>query len=63
MGPTVRRDNMPLRLEYDANEIGRNTDNYNEAISKLEQTPFTGTDGDDSSWSRFWLLQGTGLPY
>ncbi len=62
-GPTVRRDNMPLRLEYDANEIGRNTDNYNEAISKLEQTKYTGTDGDDSSWSKFWLLQGTNLPY
>ena len=62
-GPTVKRDNMPLRLEYDANEIGRNTDNYEEAISRLVQTPFTGTDGNDSSWSRFWLIQGTGKPY
>ena len=62
-GPTVRRDNMPLRLEYDANEIGRNTDNYEDAISKLEQTKYTGTDGNDSSWSKFWLLQGTHKPY
>ncbi|MFA5815646.1 MAG: SusD/RagB family nutrient-binding outer membrane lipoprotein [Bacteroidales bacterium] len=57
IGPRGRRDAMPLRFRYDATERERNKTNYNSAISKLVQTAFTAQDGNDSSWSKFWLLQ------
>ncbi len=56
-GPRGRRNAMPLRFRYDANEKNRNSANYQEAIQNLVETPFTGQDGKDSSWSKFWLLQ------
>ncbi|MCF6333016.1 MAG: SusD/RagB family nutrient-binding outer membrane lipoprotein [Draconibacterium sp.] len=56
-GARGKRDAMPLRLRYDANEKNRNSANYSDAISKLVETPFTSQDGKDSSWSKFWLLQ------
>ncbi|MEL7589463.1 MAG: SusD/RagB family nutrient-binding outer membrane lipoprotein [Prolixibacteraceae bacterium] len=56
-GPRGRRNAMPLRFRYDANEKNRNPENYSAAISNLVETPFTGQDGKDSSWSEFWLLQ------
>ncbi|MGV8096614.1 MAG: SusD/RagB family nutrient-binding outer membrane lipoprotein [Mangrovibacterium sp.] len=56
-GPRGRRNAMPLRFRYDANEKNRNSDNYNEAIGNLVETAFTGQDGKDSSWSKMWLLQ------
>ena len=57
------RDAMPLRYEYGGNEISRNNANYKEAIKSLVETPYTATDGKDSSWSKFWLIQGTNKPY
>ncbi|MEN8117237.1 MAG: SusD/RagB family nutrient-binding outer membrane lipoprotein [Bacteroidota bacterium] len=57
VGPKGERDAMPLRYQYDSNEIARNTDNYNVAINNLFETEFTAQDGKDSSWSKFWLLQ------
>ncbi len=57
------RDAMPLRYEYGGNEIARNNANYSEAIKSLVETPYTATDGKDSSWSKFWLIQGTNKPY
>jgi hypothetical protein len=48
---------------YGNDEKNRNNTNYLSAINNLEETEFTATDGKDSSWSRFWLLQGTGKPY
>lgn len=56
-GPNGRRNAMPLRFRYDATEKNRNADNYADAIENLVETPFTGQDGKDSSWSKFWLLQ------
>ena len=63
IGPIATRDAMPLRGMYGNDEKNRNNTNYLNAISNLEQTDFTAQDGDDSSWSKFWLLQGTGKPY
>lgn len=63
IGPIARRDAMPLRFLYGNDEKNRNNTNYLNAISNLEETEFTAQDGKDSSWSRFWLLQGTGKPY
>jgi hypothetical protein len=62
-GARGRRDAMPIRYRYDANEKNRNATNYATAISGLEQTGFTAEDGNDSAWSKMWLLQGTGKPY
>jgi hypothetical protein len=63
IGPIAKRDAMPLRYMYGNDEKNRNNTNYLNAISNLEETDFTAQDGKDSSWSRFWLLQGTGKPY
>jgi hypothetical protein len=63
VGPKGVRDAMPIRYEYGPNEKGRNNANYLQAAGNLVETPYTATDGKDSSWSRFWLLQGTGKPY
>jgi hypothetical protein len=57
VGPRGKRDAIPLRFKYDATERERNIDNYNSAISNLVQTPYTAQDGNDSAWSKFWLLQ------
>jgi hypothetical protein len=57
IGLKGEREAMPIRYEYDSNEKARNADNYDAAISKLVETPFTAQDGKDSSWSKFWLLQ------
>lgn len=56
-GAKGKRDAMPLRFRYDANEKNRNAANYQTAISGLVETSFTAQDGKDSSWSKFWLLQ------
>jgi len=63
VGTMGLRTAMPLRYQYGGNEIARNFDNYSQAISGYQQTAFTEQDGNDSSWSKFWLLQGTNLPY
>lgn len=57
VGPRGKRNAMPLRVRYDANEKNRNSANYQEAIKKLVQTPYTAQDGNDSAWSKMWLLQ------
>ncbi|MGC9352526.1 MAG: SusD/RagB family nutrient-binding outer membrane lipoprotein [Mariniphaga sp.] len=63
IGPRGLRDAMPLRYEYGSSEKARNAANYQNAIQNLQETGFTATDGKDSSWSKFWLLQGTDNPY
>ena len=62
-GPLGKRAEMPIRFRYDAAEKSRNATNCSSAISKLVQTPFTSQDGNDSSWSKMWLLQGSTIPY
>uniref|UniRef100_UPI0032180432 SusD/RagB family nutrient-binding outer membrane lipoprotein n=1 Tax=uncultured Draconibacterium sp. TaxID=1573823 RepID=UPI0032180432 len=57
VGPKGRRDAMPIRYRYGGSEKDRNNDNYNSAVSKLVETANSGTEGKDSSWSKFWLLQ------
>ena len=56
-GAKGKRDAMPLRARYDANEKNRNGDNYATAVAKLVPTPFVAQDGNDSAWSKMWLLQ------
>ena len=57
------REAMPLRFQYGASEKDRNNVNYDAAIQNLQETDYTATDGEDSAWSKFWLLQGTNKPY
>ena len=63
LGPIAKRDAMPIRFLYGNDEKNRNNTNYLDAISSLVETEFTAQDGEDSSWSKFWLLQGTVNPY
>ncbi len=64
-GNFAKRDKLPLRFYYHADdEISRNTENAQEAIGRLEATPYQGTDpSKNSAWSKMWVLQGTGKPY
>ena len=57
------RQQIPVRFMYDNTELQNNPDNSAAAISKLEATPYNGPDGNNSSWSKPWLLQGTGKPW
>ena len=57
IGPKGRREAMPLRWRYGNDEKNRNNTNYQSAIGDLVETDYTATDGPDSSWSKFWLLQ------
>jgi len=64
-GESAKRQALPLRLYYHYDsEISLNTENAEAAIEKLEPTQYKGSDvSNNSAWSKFWLLQGTGLPY
>lgn len=57
------RAQIPLRFAYNNTEIQNNTTNANNAIAKLAVTPYVGPDGSNSSWSKFWLVQGTNKPW
>ena len=62
-GEVVKRDALPLRFYYSVDEMDYNPDNAQTAISLLETTEFSAEDGENSAWSKMWVLQGTGLPY
>lgn len=64
-GESAKRQALPLRFYYHFdNEISKNTENAEAAISRLEPTEFKGSDvSNNSAWSKMWLLQGTGKPY
>ncbi len=57
------RGALPLRYAYYNTELQNNPANSAAAIAKLVPTSFIGTDGNNSAWSRTWLLQGTNEPY
>ncbi len=62
-GLVVKRDALPLRFYYSIDEMDYNPENAQSAIGLLETTPFSAEDGENSAWSKMWVLQGTGLPY
>ena len=57
------RGAIPLRFVYNNAELSSNSANAQVAIDQLEITPYIGTDGKNSAWSKFWLVQGTGKPW
>jgi len=63
-GGNAKRPALPLRFIYGLNELQYNAVNANNAITNtLQQTSFTSSDGNNSAWSKPWLLQGTNQPY
>ncbi len=61
-GIVVKRDALPLRFYYSVDEMDYNLENTQTAINLLETTAFSAEDGENSAWSKMWVLQGTGLP-
>ena len=57
------RGQIPVRFTYGNSELQNNSANAQVAISALQTSPYNGTDGNNSSWSKFWLLQGTNEPW
>nr|MBI1231512.1 SusD/RagB family nutrient-binding outer membrane lipoprotein [Cytophagales bacterium] len=53
---------LPVRFTYGNNEINFNSNNVNNAISRLEVT-FAAGRGANNQWSKPWLIQGTGKPW
>jgi len=47
---------IPVRYIYGSDEKNYNTENVNEAVSRLDT-------GADTQWAKMWLLQGTGKPW
>ncbi len=57
------RGQIPLRFGYNNSELSNNSTNAQLAIDKLTPSTYNGPDGNNSSWSKFWLLQGTNEPW
>ncbi|HVW61955.1 MAG TPA: SusD/RagB family nutrient-binding outer membrane lipoprotein [Puia sp.] len=57
------RAKIPVRFAYFNTELQNNSANANAAISLLQKTDYVGTDGNNSCWSKTWLLQGTSKPW
>jgi len=65
-GPvTMYGDKLPLRFMYPSpNQDPKYLVNYDAAVERLEATPNVPTgQSKDHSYSRMWLLQGTGKPW
>ncbi len=60
-GPASAVPHLPLRFIYGTNEINNNTINLESALTKL--TPFSSTLGNNSQWSKPWIVQGTSKPW
>jgi len=56
---------LPLRMEYPVpNSDEKYMVNYNEAVERLESTIYVPAgQSKDHSYSKMWLVQGTGKPY
>ncbi len=62
-GQVVKRPALPIRFYYSLDEIDFNPVNAVNAINNLEATNFTAPDGNNSAWSKMWVVQGTGKPW
>jgi len=62
-GVSSIRQVLPVRFPYGDNETGLNVDNVNSAIGQLELTNYSAGEGQNSSWSKQWLIQGTNKPW
>lgn len=62
-GPGSAQAVLPVRFIYGDNEVKSNEKNLIEALTKLEDTPYSNVRGKNSQWSKPWLLQGTNKPW
>ena len=62
-GPQSLRKVLPLRFYYMLEERNLNKANVDVALGKLQTTTYTESEGQNSAWSRPWVLQGTGKPW
>lgn len=57
------RKAIPVRFAYFNTELQNNATNAATAITHLQPSIYVETDGNNSCWSKFWLIQGTGQPW
>jgi hypothetical protein len=62
-GPAAKRGVLPVRFYYGQNELMLNATNANAAVAGLEITGYSQADGNNSAWSKPWLIQGTAKPW
>lgn len=66
-GPFAKSTVIPVRFVYDDSDKDVNNDNYNAALGGLQATDHTddvpGYQGNDSPWSKPWILQGVTKPW
>ena len=62
-GPLAKRDKLPVRFYYGRNELQLNEANTKAAMSRLELTNYSQADGENSAWSKPWVIQGTDKPW
>ena len=60
-GISAAKPAVAVRFIYGNAEGAANTENFNAAVDRLEQTPFAAQ--KNSQWSKPWVLQGTGKPW
>ncbi len=62
-GPASPEPVLPVRFIYGDNETLLNADNSQQAISNLQVTPHSGLRGNNSQWSKPWIIGGTNKPW
>lgn len=62
-GSSADRSVPPVRYIYMEDELTLNATNAEEALSRLETTSYTQSDGTNSAWSKMWVLQDTNEPW
>ena len=62
-GPSAKRSRLPLRFYYGQTELLLNSASAEIALDNLTTTNFSGADGENSAWSKSWLIQGTNKPW
>ncbi|MEJ1241985.1 SusD/RagB family nutrient-binding outer membrane lipoprotein [Chryseolinea sp. T2] len=62
-GPAGKRTQLPVRFYYMTNELLLNEANATSALEQIEVTNYSQADGENSAWSKSWVLQGTGKPW
>jgi hypothetical protein len=63
VGGGARAPVPAVRFGYGTDELNNNTANVEAAFNSLEITPYSGSKGKNSVYSKPWLLQGTGKPW
>ncbi len=57
------RGAIPVRFTYGNSELQNNSANAQVSINALQPSAYNGPDGNNSSWSKFWLIEGTNEPW